>query len=97
MVLSLVFSHFFYYHIEVRIFKYRWFHRFAGKEGITDSELKEIVHQLENGQFYADLGGGVYKMELARKGKGKHSSYRQLLCSRASFAHFLHTVFLNLK
>jgi len=41
----------------VRIFKNKWFHRFANKEGITDSELKEVVKQLENGQFYADLGG----------------------------------------
>jgi hypothetical protein len=41
----------------VRIFKNKWFHRFANKEGITDSELKEVVNQLEKGQFYADLGG----------------------------------------
>jgi len=47
----------FRYYIKVRIFKNKWFHRFAKKEGITDSELKEVVKQLENGQFYADLGG----------------------------------------
>jgi len=29
----------------VRVFKFKWFHRFTGKEGITDSELKEIVKQ----------------------------------------------------
>jgi len=43
----------------VRIFKYKWFHRFAKKEGITDCDLIEIVKQLKNEQFYADLGGGV--------------------------------------
>jgi len=53
----LVFSLILYYYIRVRIFKNKWFHRFANKEGITDSELKEVVKQLENGQFYADLGG----------------------------------------
>jgi len=47
----------FCYYIRVRIFKTKWFNRFASKEGITDSELKEAVKQLENGQFYADLGG----------------------------------------
>jgi len=72
----------------VRIFKYKWFHRFAKKEGITDSELKEIVKQLENEQFYADLGGGLYKMELARKGKGKHGGYRAIVIFKSEFRTF---------
>ena len=46
------------------------------KEGITDNELKEMVKQLKNGQFYADLGGGVYKMQLARSSEGKSGGYR---------------------
>jgi len=72
----------------VRIFKNKWFHRFANKEGITDSELKEVVKQLENGQFYADLGGGVYKMELARKGEGKHGGYRSIVIFKSEFRSF---------
>jgi hypothetical protein len=72
----------------VRIFKNKWFHRFASKEGITDSELKEVVKQLENGQFYADLGGGVYKMELARKGEGKHGGYRSIVIFKSEFRSF---------
>jgi len=72
----------------VRIFKNKWFHRFANKEGITDNELKEIVEQLENGQFYADLGGGVYKMELARKGEGKHGGYRSIVIFKSEFRTF---------
>jgi len=76
------------YYIRVRIFKNRWFHRFANKEGITDNELKEVVKQLENGQFYADLGGGVYKMELARKGEGKHGGYRSIVIFKSEFRSF---------
>jgi len=72
----------------VRIFKYKWFHRFAKKEGITDSELIEIVKQLENEQFYADLGGGVYKMELARKGEGKHGGFRAIVIFKSEFRTF---------
>ena len=72
----------------MRIFKNKWFHRFAGKEGITDNELKEIVRQLENGQYYADLGGSVYKMELARKGGGKHGSYRTIVVFKSEFRTF---------
>jgi len=72
----------------VRIFKTKWFNRFANKEGITDNELKEVVKQLENGQFYADLGGGVYKMELARKGEGKHGGYRSIVIFKSEFRSF---------
>jgi len=73
----------------VRIFKYRWFNRFADKEGISDNELKEMVKQLENGQFYADLGGGVYKMRLARQSEGKKSgSYRLIVIFKSEFRTF---------
>ena len=72
----------------MRIFKYKWFHKFAEKEGITDSELKEIVNQLENEQYYANLGGNVYKMELARKGEGKHGGYRVIVIFKSEFRTF---------
>jgi len=35
------------YYFKVRIFKNTWFNRFAGKEGITDGELREMVNLLE--------------------------------------------------
>jgi hypothetical protein len=76
------------YFINVRIFKYRWFHRFANKEGITDKELKEVVKQLEKGQFYADLGGGVYKMRLARPNEGKSGGYRIIVIFKSEFRTF---------
>ena len=60
----------------MRVFKNTWFNRFAVKEGITDSELKEAVNQLEKGQVDADLGGNVYKMRIARSGEGKSGGYR---------------------
>ena len=63
----------------MQIFKNAWFNRFAGKEGIKDTELKEIVSQLEKGQFDADLGGNVYKMRLARSGEGKSGGFRLIV------------------
>ena len=73
----------------MRIFKYKWFHRFAGKEGITDSELKEIVKQLEKGQFYADLGGGVYKMRLVAPSEGKKGGdFRLIVMFKSEFRTF---------
>jgi hypothetical protein len=44
----------------VRIFKNTRFARFAGKEDISDNELREAVNQLEAGQADANLGGNVY-------------------------------------
>jgi len=63
----------------VRVFKNTWFARFAGKEGITDGELKEAASQLEAGQADADLGGGVYKIRIARPGEGKSGGYRVIV------------------
>ena len=67
----------------VRIFKNTWFARFADKEGIIDSELKEVLDHLESGQVDADFGGGVYKMRIARHGEGKSSGYRVILFFRS--------------
>jgi hypothetical protein len=58
------------------------------KEGITDNELKEMVKQLENGQFYANLGGGVYKMQLARPSEGKSGGYRVIVIFKSEFRTF---------
>jgi len=63
----------------VRIFKNTWFVRYAGKEGISDNELKEAVNQLEVGQAEANLGGNVYKIRVARSGEGKSSGYRVII------------------
>ena len=64
----------------MRIFKNPWFTRFASKEGIQDNELKDIVNNvLETGQADADLGGGVYKVRIARHGEGKSGGYRVIV------------------
>ena len=67
----------------MRIFKTSWFTRFAGAEGITDGELREMVNRLEAGRADADLGGGVYKIRLARPGEGKSGGYRVIVFFRS--------------
>ena len=66
----------------MRVFKNTWFARFAGKEGIADSELRDAVNQLEAGQADADLGGDVYKMRIARPGEGKSGGFRVIVFFR---------------
>jgi hypothetical protein len=63
----------------VRIFKSRWFERFARKEGIGDEILREAVARAERGQIDADLGGGVIKQRLPRPGAGRAKGYRGII------------------
>jgi hypothetical protein len=75
----------------MRVFKTKPFARFASREGITDEELCEAVHQAERGLIDADLGGGVIKQRLAREGQGKSGGFRSiLLFRRGSKAFFVY-------
>ncbi len=65
-----------------RIFKNGWFERFARKERIADSALRDAVERAESGLVDADLGGGVIKQRVARPGKGKSGGYRTLILFR---------------
>ena len=80
----------------MRVFKYTGFSRFAKKEGITDAELIDIISQLEDDQADANLGGDVYKVRLARAGKGKSGGHRVIVYLKMNFVHFLFMVFQNL-
>lgn len=65
-----------------RVFKTRWFQRFARKEKIVDAVLLEAVARTEKGQVDADLGGGVIKQRIARPGQGKSGGYRTIIFFR---------------
>lgn len=65
--------------------------RFANREGITEEELCRAIRQAEEGLVNADLGGGVIKQRLARKGQGKSGGYRSIvLFRRAERAFFVY-------
>src|ERR1022692_1037138 len=66
----------------VRIFKSRWFQRFARKEGIADAVLLEAVARAEKGLIDADLGGGVIKQRISRPGQGRSRGYRTIILFR---------------
>ena len=66
----------------MRIFKNRWFQRFAQKAGIADVLLREAVGRAEKGLIDADLGGGVIKQRIARPGQGRSRGYRTIVLFR---------------
>jgi hypothetical protein len=68
----------------VRIFKTKWFGRYARKERIQDDSLVDAIESAERGLVDADLGGGVIKQRVARAGKGRLGGYRLLLAYRSA-------------
>ncbi len=67
----------------MRVFKTKWFVRFARKEDISDKKLIDAVREAENGLNDGDLGGGLIKKRVSRTGKGKRGGYRIILVFRA--------------
>lgn len=65
-----------------RIFKTKWFQRFARNQGIEDAALVEAVARAEKGQIDANLGGGVIKQRIARPGEGRSGGYRTIVLFR---------------
>lgn len=75
----------------MRIFKNKWFAKFARKEGISDAKLCEAVKDTEAGKIDADYGGGVIKQRIARPNEGKSGGYRSvILYHRGNRAFFVY-------
>lgn len=63
----------------MQIFKHRIFHRWARSEDLEDDLLKKAVDEMEQGLYEANLGSGLYKKRVAKKGRGKSGGYRILI------------------
>lgn len=66
----------------MRIYKTRWFGRFARREKIRDRDLAAAVGRAARGLIDADLGGRIIKQRVARAGQGRSGGYRMLLAYR---------------
>jgi len=65
----------------MKLYKTKWFHRWAAKEGLTDVALRTAVMELEQGLADA-LGGYVYKKRIGLPGRGKRGGVRTLVAFR---------------
>ena len=75
----------------MRIFKTKAFARFARGALMTDTALRAAVARAERGLIDADLGGGVIKQRIARRGAGKSGGFRTIILFRAGTrAFFVH-------
>jgi hypothetical protein len=73
-----------------RVFKTKTFDRWARKV-VSDALLCEAAHQIEQGLFEADLGGGVCKKRIPIPGQGKSGSTRTLVAKKHKDAIFFLT------
>lgn len=63
----------------MRVFKNKWFNRWARSEDVSDSALYAAAVEIAAGRYDADLGGCLFKKRLARAGSGKRGGYRVIL------------------
>ena len=66
----------------MRVFKNKWFAKFARKEGISDEKLIQAVKDADAGSIDADYGSGVIKQRIARPHEGKSGGYRSIILYR---------------
>jgi hypothetical protein len=66
----------------MRVFKTKPFARFASQAGIDDAAMLDAIRRTKHGLIDADLGGGVIKQRIARKGQGKSGGFRSIVLFR---------------
>ncbi len=67
----------------MRVLVVKAFARFRRREGISDAMLCDAVARAADGLIDADLGGGLIKQRVARKGQGKSGGFRTLIAFRS--------------
>jgi hypothetical protein len=66
------------------VYKTKVFARFARKNGLSDEALSVAADAVSDGNFDANLGGGLYKQRVARSGGGKSGGFRTLITHKTS-------------
>lgn len=66
----------------MRIYKTKWFARFARKEKVGDARLREAIGRAESGGIDAMLGGNLIKQRVARDGGGRSGGFRTIIAFR---------------
>jgi hypothetical protein len=67
----------------MRTFLNKQFRRFADENALSDDALCRAVREISTGLAHANLGGGVYKQRIARKGQGKSGGFRTIIFFKA--------------
>lgn len=63
----------------IRVFKTRFFDRWAKKQRVQGSQLCNAVREIQAGLIDGDLGSGLIKKRIARSGQGKRGGHRAVI------------------
>lgn len=63
----------------MRVFKNKWFNRWARREGLSDHALLDAAQEIMDGRVEADLGGYLFKKRIASGSRGKSGGYRTIV------------------
>jgi hypothetical protein len=63
----------------MRVFKNKWFNRWARNEKISDATLLKAAETIISGHVEADLGASLFKKRIAKAGTGKSGGYRTIV------------------
>jgi hypothetical protein len=66
----------------LRVFVTKAFRRFQRKESIADEALCAAIARANRGLIDADLGRGLIKQRVARKGQGRSGGFRTIVAFR---------------
>lgn len=66
----------------MRVYLTKVFARDARKASLTDEALLDAIHRADRGLIDADLGGGLIKQRVARRGKGRSGGFRTIIAYR---------------
>jgi len=65
--------------VKMRIFKNKMFFKWIKSEGLKDSILIKAAKEINQGLIDANLGNGLVKKRIARKGQGKREGFRTIV------------------
>jgi hypothetical protein len=66
----------------MKVYKTKWFHKWAVKEGVMDEFLVLAVQEIFSGLIDTDLGGHVVKKRIGLHKRGKRGGVRTLVAFR---------------
>lgn len=67
---------------DLRVFKTKWFARYARRERIADESLCEAIERAGREIIDADFGGELIKQRIAKEGQGRSKGHRVLIAYR---------------
>ncbi len=64
--------------------KTKWFHKWSEKNSISNKNLLKAIENISKNYGIVNLGGGLYKVRVARSGQGKRGSFRTIIVYKES-------------